>query len=188
MRQLQDTPSGHRQPSLYTLGEMALRTIITRDEPGVFVKATRVPRVDDSIRKLMDDMVETMIAAPGVGLAAPQIDVPLRVFVMKIDNQIYHVANPELIKSRGEVTHSEGCLSVPGWVGETKRAQWVSIKGLNRQGKEIRIKGDGLLAQCIQHEMDHLDGVLYLDRLSSLDTLRELTDEELADEPEELTE
>jgi peptide deformylase len=153
---------------------VSIRTIITRDHPNIHVKAKRVPTVDDSIRRLMDDMVETMLDAPGVGLAATQIDVPLRIFVMKIDNQIYHVANPELIKRRGEVTHDEGCLSVPGWTGETRRSEWVHIKGLNRHGKEIRIKGDGLLAQCIQHEMDHLDGMLYLDRLTSMDSLREL--------------
>ena len=157
---------------------MAIRTIITRDNPNVFTKATRVPRIDESIRQLMDDMVDTMIDAPGVGLAATQIDVPLRVFVMKIDNQIYQVANPELIKARGEVVNSEGCLSVPGWTGHTRRAEWVAVKGLNRHGKEIRIKGEGLLAQCLQHEMDHLDGMLYLDRLTSLDTLRELADDE----------
>lgn len=162
---------------------MALRPIITREHPNIHVKAKRVPRVDDSIRKLMDDMVETMLAAPGVGLAATQIDVHLRVFVMKIDNQIYHVANPEVIKKEGEVTHSEGCLSVPGWTGITKRAEKVQIKGLNRAGKPIRIKGSGLLAQCIQHEMDHLDGVLYLDRLTSLDTFHKLgPDEEIEDE------
>ena len=161
---------------------MAIRTIITRDHPNIHAKAKRVPSVDDSIRALMDDMVETMLAAPGVGLAATQIDVSLRVFVMKIDNQIYHVANPELIKSSGEQINQEGCLSVPGWIGETNRAEWVHIKGLNRQGKQIRIKGDGLLAQCIQHEMDHLDGGLYLDRLTSLDTLRELTEADEQDE------
>jgi peptide deformylase len=155
---------------------MALRAIITRENPNVHAKAMRVPRVDDSIRRLMDDMVETMLDAPGVGLAATQIDVPLRVFVAKVDNQIYQLANPEIIKTRGETTHPEGCLSIPGWAGETRRAEWVSIKGLNRHGKEIRIKGDGLLAQCLQHEIDHLDGVLYLDRLTSLDTLHELPD------------
>jgi peptide deformylase len=165
---------------------VTLRTIITREHPNIHTKAVRVRTVDDSIRRLMDDMVETMLDAPGVGLAATQIDVHLRVFVMKIDNQIYHVANPELIKKRGEVTHDEGCLSVPGWVGETQRSEWVHIKGLNRNGKEIRIKGDGLLAQCIQHEMDHLDGVLYLERLTSMESLHELrrarTEEVTADE------
>lgn len=166
---------------------MTIRTIITRGHPNIHVKAKRVPAVDDSIRKLMDDMVDTMIAAPGVGLAATQIDVPLRVFVMKIDNQIYQLANPEVIRSRGEITHSEGCLSVPGWTGETKRAEWMHVKGLNRAGKLIKIKGEGLLAQCIQHEMDHLDGVLYLDRLTSMETFHELpSDEEVEAEIEEL--
>ena len=165
---------------------MALRTIITREHPHIHVKAKKVRIVDDSIKRLMDDMVDTMLAAPGVGLAATQIDVALRLFVMKIDNNVYHVANPEVLKLRGEVTHGEGCLSVPGWIGETQRAEWIHIKGQNRNGKEIRLKGDGLLAQCIQHEMDHLDGVLYLDRLTSMESLHRVGPEDEAEDDDDL--
>jgi peptide deformylase len=151
---------------------VAILEIITRDNPRLRLKAKRVPKVDDSVRRLMDDMVETMLAAPGVGLAANQVDVQLRVIVMKIDNQLYTLANPEIVRSSGEQIGYEGCLSVPGYVGEVARAERVTIKALNRNGREVRIKGEGLLARAIQHEIDHLDGILFIDRLTSLDTLR----------------
>jgi len=151
---------------------VAILEIITRDNPRLRIKAKRVPKVDDSIRKLMDDMVETMLDAPGVGLAATQVDVHLRVIVMKVDNQLYTLANPELVRSSGEQIGYEGCLSVPGLIGEVARAERVTIKALNRNGREVRIKGEGLLARAIQHEIDHLDGILFVDRLTSIDTLR----------------
>ena len=159
---------------------MALLEIITRDNPRLRLKARRVPKVDDSVRRLMDDMVDTMLDAPGVGLAANQVDVQLRVIVMKVDNQVYTLANPEVVRSSGEQIGYEGCLSVPGYIGEVARAEKVTIKALNRNGKEVRIKGEGLLARAIQHEIDHLDGVLFTDRLTSLDTLRPVA--EAADE------
>src|ERR1017187_10157348 len=102
----------------------------------------------------MDDMVETMIEAHGAGLAAPQVGLPLRVIVLKVDNQVYQLANPEMVRCEGEQTGFEGCLSVPGLIGEVARGQ-------TRHGKEIRVKGDGLLARAIQHEIDHLDGILF---------------------------
>ena len=160
---------------------MALLEIITRDNPRLRLKARRVPKVDESVRRLMDDMVDTMLDAPGVGLAANQVDVLLRVIVMKVDNQLYTLANPEVVRSSGEQIGYEGCLSVPGYIGEVARAEKVTIKALNRNGKEVRIKGEGLLARAIQHEIDHLDGVLFIDRLTDLDTLRpvaEAPDEE----------
>ncbi|TMD94870.1 MAG: peptide deformylase [Chloroflexi bacterium] len=159
---------------------MALLEIITRDNPRLRLKARRVPKVDESVRRLMDDMVDTMLDAPGVGLAANQVDVLLRVIVMKVDNQLYTLANPEVVRSSGEQIGYEGCLSVPGYIGEVARAEKVTIKALNRNGKEVRIKGEGLLARAIQHEIDHLDGVLFVDRLTSLDTLRPVA--EAADE------
>ena len=152
---------------------MAILEIITRDNPRLRLKARRVPKVDDSIRRLMDDMVETMFSANGVGLAAPQVNVPLRVVVLRVDNQIYQLANPEMVRCEGEQTGLEGCLSVPGWVGEVTRCDRVVAKGLNRHGKQIRIKGDGLLARAIQHEIDHLDGILFTTRVKE-GTLREL--------------
>jgi len=153
---------------------MAILEILTKENPRLRVKANRVPRVDDTVRRLMDDMVETMLDAPGVGLAATQVGVSQRVMVMKVDNQLYTLANPEVIRSSGEQVGFEGCLSVPGYIGEVARAEKVTMRALNRNGKEVRIKGEGLLARAIQHEIDHLDGVLFIDRLTSLDTLREV--------------
>jgi peptide deformylase len=151
---------------------VAILEIFTKDDPRLRAHAKRVPRVDDGIRRLMDDMVETMLAAPGVGLAANQVGTLLRVIVLKVENQVYQLANPELIRAEGEQIGYEGCLSVPGYVGEVARAERVVAKGLNRHGKEVRIKGTGLLARAIQHEIDHLDGILFTDKLTSLDTLR----------------
>ena len=151
-----------------------LPIVVTADHNDVLTtRATRVPRVDDGVRRLMDDMVETMFGANGVGLAAPQVNVPLRVIVLRVDNQIYQLANPEMVRCEGEQTGLEGCLSVPGWVGEVTRCDRVVAKGINRHGKQIRIKGDGLLARAIQHEIDHLDGILFTTRVRE-GTLREL--------------
>ena len=146
---------------------MAIRTIVvvTDKNPVLSTKASRVPRVDDGIRRLMDDMVETMIDGDGVGLAATQVGVGLRVIVLKVDNQLYQLANPEIVRSDGEQVGYEGCLSVPGLVGEVSRSQRVVARGLNRHGKEVRIKGDDLLARAFQHEIDHLDGVLFTARV-----------------------
>jgi peptide deformylase len=167
---------------------VAILEIITRDNPRLRLKAKRIPKVDESVRRLMDDMVETMLDAPGVGLAATQVDVQLRVIVMKVDNQLYTLANPEMVRSSGEQVGYEGCLSVPGYIGEVARAERVTIKALNRNGREVRIKGEGLLARAIQHEIDHLDGILFVDRLTSLDTLRPVAaggeDEAEAEVPE----
>lgn len=159
--------------------------ILTRGNPRLHVKAKKVARVDDTIRRLMDDMVDTMQAASGVGLAATQIGVHLRVIVMKVDNHLYTLANPEIVRMEGEQTGFEGCLSVPGLIGEVTRAERVVAKAQNRNGKGVRIKAEGLLARCIQHEVDHLDGVLFLERVDSLDSLREVeigTEEEAADQ------
>ena len=151
-----------------------LPIVVTADHNDVLVtRARRVPRVDDGIRRLMDDMVETMFSANGVGLAAPQVNVPLRVIVLRVDNQIYQLANPEMVRCEGEQTGLEGCLSVPGLIGEVTRCQRVVAKGVNRRGKEVRIKGDGLLARALQHEIDHLDGILFTTRVNE-GTLREV--------------
>lgn len=167
---------------------MALLPIITKENPHIRVKAKRVSRVDESIRRLMDDMVETMLDSSGVGLAAVQVDIPLRVIVLKVDNQIYQLANPEMVRSEGEQIGYEGCLSVPGYIGEVARAEMVIAKGLNRHGKAVRIRGNGLLARAIQHEIDHLDGILFIDKLTSIDTLRKVDDLATAEEEDDVAE
>ena len=141
-------------------------------------------RVDSSIRKLIDDMVDTMSAAPGVGLAAPQVGVGLRVAVIKTDTNLHVLVNPEMVKYEGEQVGLEGCLSIPGYVGEVKRYMQVVARALNRHGKTVKIKGDALLARAIQHEIDHLDGILFTDRLTSLETLRKVEPEEQEKEAE----
>ena len=133
-------------------------------------KAKKVARVDTSIQKLLDDLAETMLDAPGAGLAANQIGVPLRVCVVKGDeNQIWGLVNPVIVKKSGSQVGYEGCLSKPGWVGEVERFEAVVVKGLNRHGREVRIKSNGFTARAFQHELDHLDGVLFLERLSDED-------------------
>ncbi len=163
---------------------MAVRPILNFDQPVLREKAKKVARVDTSIQRLMDDLAETMLSAPGAGLAAPQIGVPLRVAVIKGDeNQIWALANPEIVKSDGVQVGYEGCLSYPGWVGEVARYETVVVRGRNRRGKEVRIKSNGFTARAFQHEIDHLDGILFIDRLTNLETLRRV-DELQAEEQE----
>ncbi|HEY82697.1 MAG TPA: peptide deformylase [Dehalococcoidia bacterium] len=155
---------------------MAVLPIRTFPDPVLKQKAKRVGTVDGSIRKLIRDMLETMHAEPGrVGLAAPQVGVPLRVIVIGLpEEEDLVIINPEIVRRRGERLVDEGCLSVPGYVGQIKRAESVTVKGRDQNGKEIRIKADGLLAQALEHEIDHLNGTLYLDHLESLDQLRKV--------------
>jgi peptide deformylase len=156
---------------------MAVREILGFEHPVLREKARKVSRVDTSIVRLLDDLAETMYAAPGAGLAANQIGVPLRVCVVKgEENQHWGLVNPVLVKGEGSQIGYEGCLSFPGWVGEVERHETVVVKGLNRKGKEVRIKSAGFTARAFQHEIDHLDGVLFTDRLTSLDTLRRVED------------
>src|SRR5438132_12585441 len=133
----------------------------------------KVTQVDRTIQKLIDDMIETMKVAPGVGLAAPQIGVPLRLAVIDVDDKITVIINPEIVKTSAEVELDEGCLSVPGFWGRVDRAERVSVKALDRNGKELRIRdAEGLFAQALQHELNHLDGPLYIDRMDTVDNLQ----------------
>jgi len=120
-------------------------------------------------------MVETMQQACGVGLAAPQVGVPLRVIVLQMpDEEPIAIINPEIVKRAGEQEVTEGCLSIPGYFGEIKRSESVTVKGQNRQGKAIRIKATGLMAEALEHEVDHINGVLYIDHLENQDKLHEV--------------
>lgn len=158
---------------------MAVIPIRVLPDPILRQKAKRVRTIDGSIRKLIADMVETMHAAPGVGLAAPQVGVALRVIVIGIpEEENIAIINPQIVRRTGERLVNEGCLSVPGYVGQIKRAESVRAKGRDQNGKEIRIKADELLAQALEHEIDHLNGVLYIDHLESQDKLRKIEPEE----------
>lgn len=145
---------------------MTVRRIRTLPDPVLRRKAKRVPSIDHSLQQLIDDMGETMQQTPGVGLAAPQVGVLLRVAVLQMPSEEPIVLiNPEMVKRSGERVVSEGCLSIPGYVGEIKRSVSVTVKGQDRQGKPIRIKATELLAQVLEHELDHLNGILYIDHL-----------------------
>ena len=148
------------------------REILVYPDPFLARKATPVGAADDRIRALVRDMFETMYAAEGVGLAAPQVGVGKRVIVLDVspvDETIAPVAviNPEIVRRKGSATAVEGCLSVPGIQGEVVRAETVEVCGMDEQGKPLRILADGILSRALQHEIDHLDGILFIDRLSS---------------------
>jgi peptide deformylase len=161
---------------------MPVREIIQPDNPVLRKKALRVTSFDDKFQKLVDDMVETMMEAPGVGLAAPQVAVSQRVIVVRLSDdeenreeygeqagKTYIVANPEIVKhSKTVVEGVEACLSIPGYFGRVDRYDEVTLKGLDRHGKPIRIKAKDWLARIFQHEIDHLDGRLYIDIASEV--------------------
>jgi peptide deformylase len=132
-------------------------------------KAKPVSSITPNIIKLLDNMKDTMYEANGVGLAAPQIGVSKRVVVIDVGEGLLELLNPEIIAMNGEEIDTEGCLSIPGVQGEVKRAAEVTVKALNREGKEFEIKGTGLLARALQHEIDHLEGILFVDRLEKMD-------------------
>ena len=151
---------------------MAVLPLRVAPDPVLRQKAKRVKNIDTSIKRLIDDMLETMPAVSGVGLAAPQVGVSLRVAVIEIPGEEPIILiNPEIVKRSGERTVVEGCLSVPGYRGEIKRALSVTAKGRDRQGREFRLKATELLAQALEHEIDHLNGILYIDHLESQDKL-----------------
>jgi peptide deformylase len=150
---------------------MPLLQILHYPDPRLYNTATPVRRVDHEVQALVDDMFETMYAAPGIGLAAIQVNVPLRVITIDVSEtkQAPHcLINPELIAKRGLVELEEGCLSVPGVYEIVPRAGWIRVRAMNRAGEHFEMEAEDLLAVCIQHEMDHLDGKLFVDYLSQL--------------------
>ncbi len=154
---------------------MAVLRIRTLPDPVLRQKAKRITTIDASIRRLAKDMLETMRAASGVGLAGPQVGVPLRIVVIEIPKEEpITLINPQILRKSGERVIEEGCLSIPGYIGEVRRAVSVTAKGLDITGKEIRVKGTELLAQALEHEINHLNGVLYIDQLTSPDTFRKV--------------
>lgn len=158
---------------------MAVLPIITLPDPVLKQKAKRVKTIDGSIQKLIANMLETVRADPGrAALAAPQVGTSLRVIVIDIpEAENIVLINPEIVKRSGERSVTEGCLSVPGYYGEIKRSEQVTVKGRDASGKEIRIKAEELLAQALEHEIDHLNGILYIDHLESQDKLHKIEDE-----------
>jgi peptide deformylase len=158
---------------------MAILPLAMMDNPVLHQKAKRVRRIDGSIQKLIDDMIETMHHIGGAaGLAAPQVGVPLQVVVIELPGEdVITLINPEVVKRWGEREVTEGCLSLPGYRGEIKRSESVTVKGRDRRGKEIRLKADGLLAQALEHEIDHINAVVYIDHLESRNKLHKIEPE-----------
>ncbi|MGH7893847.1 MAG: peptide deformylase [Candidatus Binatia bacterium] len=154
---------------------MALRTILTYPDTRLKETARPVANIDDPIARLCEDLAETMYAAPGIGLAATQVGEPVRVIVLDVHDKeegpgrhLMKLVNPVITEREGEITFEEGCLSVPDFTAEVKRAQHILLRAWTPDEKEIEIEADGLLAVALQHELDHLEGKLFIDRLSRL--------------------
>ncbi len=152
---------------------MALLEIRKYPDEVLKKRAAEIIDLDGHIQKLIDDMIETMYSAKGVGLAAPQVGVSQRLIVVDTslrekDNSLIVLINPQIIAQEGEILSEEGCLSLPGFITRLKRSEKVLVKGIDRVGKEVLIEADGLLGRALQHEIDHLDGLLLIDRISPL--------------------
>jgi peptide deformylase len=150
---------------------MGLLSILQYPDPRLHTVAARVTRVDDKIRKLIKDMAATMYAAPGIGLAATQVDAHLRIIVIDASathDQLKVFVNPEILAASGQSDLEEGCLSVPGVYDKVPRAERITVRALDAEGQEFTLEADGLLAVCIQHEMDHLEGKVFVEKLSRL--------------------
>jgi peptide deformylase len=173
---------------------MALREIITIGHPTLRQKARQVTKFGPDLRQLIDDMVETMREAPGVGLAAPQVNVPERIIVAELpadeeeghSAELYVFVNPEIIKASRDVEEGqEGCLSIPGYVGDVPRHTMVVVRGQDANGRPLKLRAHDYLARIFQHEIDHLDGVLFIDRVTDPEKIRPITEEDFSsDNPE----
>lgn len=176
---------------------MPIREIITLGHPTLRRKARKVTKFGPEIKQLINDMIETMRAAPGVGLAAPQVNVPERVIVVELPAdeetgdpaELYALVNPEIIKASREVEEGqEGCLSIPGYVGEIERHIEIIVRGQDAYGKPKRVKAYDYLARIFQHEIDHLEGVLFIDRVTDPSKIHAITPEEAAEATGEVAE
>ncbi|MFT9494280.1 peptide deformylase [Anaerosolibacter sp.] len=145
---------------------MAIRNILKDEDPTLRKKSREIEKIDQRIITLLDDMIDTMYEADGVGLAAPQVGVLKRMIVIDVGEGIIELINPVIVESAGEQIDVEGCLSIPGITGEVKRPARVVVRGLNRSGKTIEIIGEELLARALCHEIDHLDGILFTDKVT----------------------
>ena len=144
---------------------MALRNIVHDGDPVLRKKCREVTEFNERLHVLLDDMNETLVHANGAGLAAPQVGVLRRVAIVSVDDKYYELINPEIIKTEGEETSPEGCLSIPGVCGTVSRPYKVTVKAQDRYGKEYTARGEGLLARAFCHEIDHLDGILFTDKI-----------------------
>ncbi len=169
---------------------MAILRIILEGDPRLRQKAIKIRTVDPSLRRLAADMHETMLDAPGIGLAAPQVGLLRRLLVVNVPENyggdgepatVLSLVNPEIVKSQGRLLGGEGCLSIPGWVGEVPRAESITVKAIDLDNRPLRLKLRGFPARVLQHEIDHLDGILFIDRIEDRDTLVHVPED---DEPD----
>ncbi len=171
---------------------MAVLDIVLEGDPRLRQKAVRIRQVDDSIRRLAEDMYETVPEAAGVAVAAPQVGVTRRLIVIRYTESdeddeaeddegeeiTYRLANPEIVRGHGEQVGLEGCLSIPGWVGEVPRFESITVKAMDMDNRPVRVKANGYLARVFQHEIDHLDGILFTDRVEDKTTLKFVGDDD----------
>jgi peptide deformylase len=171
---------------------MAILDILLEGDARLRQKSLRIRSVDDSLRRLADDMFETMIDAPGIGLAAPQVGVLRRLIWVHVPDNFHDegepelsiaLVNPEIVRAHGRVYAYEGCLSIPGWIGEVPRAEVITVKGLGLDNRPMRFKARGWGARALQHEIDHLDGILFIDRVEDKSTIVQVPDEEPVEGP-----
>ncbi|NLY71780.1 MAG: peptide deformylase [Clostridiales bacterium] len=147
---------------------MALRNIVLEGDEILNKRAREVTVINDRILITLDDMLETMRENNGLGIAAPQVGILRRMFIVEVDDQLIEIINPEIVETRGEQQVEEGCLSVPGLVGTVERPEYVKMTGLNRKGEKIEIEGTGLLAVALSHEYDHLEGILFTQKATEI--------------------
>jgi peptide deformylase len=168
---------------------MTIQPIVMLGDPRLRIKGQPVDSFGKYLHELLDDLAETMRAAPGVGLAAPQVGVALQACVVEVESQLHELVNPRIVRATGEDRDLEGCLSLPGYVAYVTRPDHVWILAQNRHGRPIKVTGEGLLSRALQHELDHLEGKLYIDYLDSMEELipvAQLQQETGADEEEVL--
>ena len=147
---------------------MAIRSIVKVGDPVLSKKCREVENIDDRIITLLDDMIDTLYDSGGVGLAAPQVGVLRRIVIVEIDDKKYEMINPVIIDKRGKQEEIEACLSVPNKYGSVVRPSWAKVRAMDRNGKIYEVEGEGLMARCFCHELDHLDGILYIDKAKEM--------------------
>jgi len=163
--------SAERRPPFAILAAMSVKPIVLLGDPRLRLKGQPVESFGKSLHELLDDLADSMRAAPGVGLAAPQLGEPLRCCVIEVEGRLHELVNPAIVRSSGNDRDLEGCLSIPGYVAYVTRRERVWVVAQNRLGRGIKVAGTGLLGRALQHELDHLDGKLFIDYLDSMDEL-----------------
>jgi peptide deformylase len=166
---------------------MSVRPIVLLGDPRLRLKGLPVDSFGKALHELLDDMTETMRAAPGVGLAAPQVGEALQACVIEIENHLYELMNPRIVRASGDDRDLEGCLSLPGYYAYVTRREKVWVVAQNRLGRKIKVAGSGLLGRALQHELDHLDGKLFIDYLASPDELISVSAEDDSSDGEDTT-